>query len=72
MYLRVINLLCKNQYDKLNFFYAMNEVSLVVFPIICYVIFFRAFRIDDLIEENGYKVLQLPPYYYNFNPTELV
>jgi hypothetical protein len=34
-------------------------------------IFFDRFKINELIEEHGHKLLWLPPYYCHFNPTEL-
>jgi hypothetical protein len=34
--------------------------------------FFLKFKIFELIEEHGLRVLHIPPYHYHLNPTELV
>jgi hypothetical protein len=34
--------------------------------------FFCRFKVDEVIQEHGHKVLCLPPYLYNLNPTKLV
>jgi transposase len=35
-------------------------------------VFFLRFKIYELIEEHGHKVLYIPPYHCHLNPTELV
>jgi hypothetical protein len=40
----------------------MKEVSIEIILIMCYIIFLDRFKIDELIEEYGPKVLWLPPY----------
>jgi hypothetical protein len=39
----------------------MKEVSLVINPHICFIIFYDSFKIDELIEERGHRVLGMPP-----------
>jgi transposase len=34
--------------------------------------FFLGFKIYDLTEQHGHKVLHIPPYHFHLNPTELV
>jgi hypothetical protein len=50
----------------------MKEVSLVIILDFFYIIFFDRFKIDELIEKHGHKVLLLPPYHCHFNSIELV
>jgi hypothetical protein len=49
----------------------MKEVRLVRILSRCYTMFFDRYKVGDLTEEHGYKVLRLPPYQCHFNPIEL-
>jgi hypothetical protein len=57
---------------KSNFLHVMKKVSLVRILSNCYKMSFDRYKVDDLIEEHGHKVLRLPPYHCHFNPIELV